>query len=164
MNFPSNQRSDASMLQRGSSPIMAAQTSPLGDQLFFVVEQIHHEFHLRMHTALAGLGLDVRQYTTLAFIAAGHAPAQHDLASLLHLDPSQVVKLTKSLEAGGLLTRDTLPQDRRAKTLLITAEGQALYQQAALLVRQIQGSLTASLSRRDRNALESLLHRILPVS
>lgn len=143
---------------------MAAQASPLGDQLFFVVEQIHYEVQTRMHTALAGLGLDIRQYTTLAFIAAGHTPAQHDLATILHLDPSQVVKLTKSLEAAGLLTRDTSPQDRRAKMLLITAEGQALYKQAATLVRQIQESLTASLSRRDRNALESLLHRILPVS
>lgn len=143
---------------------MAAQASPLGDQLFFVVEQIHYEVQTRMHTALAGLGLDIRQYTTLAFIATGHTPAQHDLATILHLDPSQVVKLTKSLEAAGLLTRDTSPQDRRAKMLLITAEGQALYKQAATLVRQIQESLTASLSRRDRNALESLLHRILPVS
>lgn len=163
MNFPSNQRSDVPTSQRGSAPIMAAQASPLGDQLFFAVEQIHHEFHTRMHIALAGLDLDIRQYTTLAFIAAGQAPVQHDLATVLHLDPSQVVKLTKSLEADGLLTRETLPQDRRAKLLLITAKGEVLYKQAATLVRQVQESLTASLSRRDRNALESLLHRTLPM-
>lgn len=164
MKFPANQRSDASPAQPRNSPTTAAQASPLGDQLFFVLGQIQHEFQLRMHATLAGLGLDVRQYTTLAFISAGHTPAQHDLAKVLHLDPSQVVTLTKGLEAQGLLTREMLPRDRRAKVLVITAEGQSLYAQAAVLVQQVHESLTASLSRRDRNALESLLNRILPLS
>lgn len=143
---------------------MAAQASPLGDQLFFVLGQVQQEFQTRMHSALADMGLDVRQYTTLAFLARGHRPAQHDLASILHLDPSQVVTLTKGLEAEGLLTRETLPQDRRSKALAITAEGQTCYEEAAVLIQQVQESLTASLSRRDRYALASLLHRIAPVT
>src|SRR5699024_3286569 len=107
MNFPYQQRTTIPTPQPANPSRMAAQDSPLGEELFFMVEQIHHEFHTRMHTALTGVGLDVRQYTTLAFIATGTGRAQNDLATILHLDPSQVVKLTKALEAAGLLTRDT---------------------------------------------------------
>lgn len=163
MNFPYQQRTTIPTPQLGDPSRMAAQDSPLGEELFFMVEQIHHEFHTRMHTALTAVGLDVRQYTTLAFIATGTARAQNDLTTILHLDPSQVVKLTKALEAAGLLTRDTSRQDRRSKVLQITDEGQELYTQATALVRQVQESLTAALSRRDRKALDSLLHRILPL-
>lgn len=141
----------------------AAQTSPVGNELFFLVEQIHHEFQTRIHVALSGLHLDVRQYTTLAFIASGPGRPQHDVAAILHLDPSQAVKLTKALEAAGLLTRITSPHDRRSKILTITDAGQELYLQAKELVQQVQESLTAALSRRDQKALDALLRKMLPI-
>src|SRR5699024_2187057 len=99
MNFPYQQRTTIPIPQPGSPSRMAAQDSPLGEELLFVVELIHHEFHTRTHTALTVVGLDVRQYTTLAFIATGTARAQNDLATIHQPDPSQVVKLTKAPEA-----------------------------------------------------------------
>lgn len=164
MVVPSGQDSERALVHPGVPPLVAAQDSPLGDQLFFALTQIQHEFQASMHTALADLHLDIRQYLTLAFISDGHTPTQHDLAQILHLDPSQVVTLTKSLEAQNLLVRETVPWDRRAKALLITPEGTALYQEAAAQIAQIEEACTAALSRRDRNALKSLLHRILPLS
>src|SRR5699024_11830625 len=122
MNFPYQQRTTIPTPQLGDPSRMAAQDSPLGEELFFMVEQIHHEFRTRMHTALTAVGLDVRQYTTLAFIATGTARAQNDLTTILHLDPSQVVKLTKALEGDGLLTRDTSRQDRRSEGRQVTAD------------------------------------------
>lgn len=160
---PSKQNAEDSIVPPGGLPLTAAQDSPLGDQLFFAFAQIQHEFRTRMHNALAELDLDVRQYSTLAFIAEGHTPAQHDLAQILHLDPSQVVTLTKNLEVRGLLVRETVPRDRRAKALVITEEGERVYRQAAAQIALVEEALTASLSRRDRNALKSLLRRILPL-
>lgn len=162
--FPSKQNAEDTVVPPGVPPLKAAQDSPLGEQLFFALAQMQHEFRTRMFDALAELGLDVRQYSTLAFIAEGHTPAQHDLARILHLDPSQVVTLTKNLEARGLLVRETLPRDRRAKALVITEEGKNVYGQAATKVDHVEEAVTASLSRRDRNALKTLLHRILPLS
>lgn len=163
MNFPYHQRALTPSAQRGASSFMVAQTSLSGDDLFFLVEQIHYEFQTRMQTALAGLGLDVRQYTALAYLASGAARAQLDIAAILHLDPSQAVKLAKALEADGLLVRDTSPHDRRSKMLMITDAGQELYMQAKELVQQVQESLTAALSRRDQKALDALLRRVLPI-
>ena len=164
MAFPSARRTDAGIGQRGTSPLRAAQGSPLGSQLFFLIAQMEHVFSSQMSAGLAECELDVRQYSTLAFIADGHTPTQHELAHILHLDPSQVVTLSKGLEARGLLVRKTLPTDRRAKALVITADGRALHAEAAERVRGIEESVTASLSRRDRNALKSFLERILPLS
>src|SRR5699024_6883777 len=90
MNFPYQQRTTIPTPQPANPSRMAAQDSPLGEELFFMVEQIHHEFHTRMHTALTGVGLDVRQYTTLAFIATGTGRAQIGRASCRERERGQV--------------------------------------------------------------------------
>lgn len=149
---------------RARAALVAAQSSPLGRQLFFALAQVEHEFRTKMQLALEQVELDIRQYTTLAYIAGGHTPTQLELGQILHLDPSQVVTLTKGLAVRGLLVRRTLPEDRRARALVITTEGKLLYQQAEVLVQRVEDALTASLSGRDRSALKNLLDRTLPLS
>lgn len=149
---------------RARAALVTAQSSALGRQLFFALSQVEHELRTKMQLALEQVELEVRQYITLAYIAEGHTPTQLELGQILHLDPSQVVTLTKGLAERGLLVRQTMPQDRRAHALRITTEGRALYQQAAALVQRVEESLTASLSRRDRGALKNFLDRILPLS
>ena len=149
---------------RARAALVTAQSSALGRQLFFALSQVEHELRTKMQLALEQVELEVRQYITLAYIAEGHTPTQLELGQILHLDPSQVVTLTKGLAERGLLVRQTMPQDRRAHALRITTEGKALYQQAAALVQRVEESLTASLSRRDRGALKNFVDRILPLS
>lgn len=141
----------------------AAQESPLGRHLFFLVTQLDYELQSRLPLALAELELDVRQYATLAYIAGGHTPTQLELAKVLRLDPSQVVTLVKELVARELIVRETVAHDRRARAVVITREGKRLYERATVLVQRVEEDLTASLSRRDTNALRSLLERILPL-
>lgn len=150
--------------KKARTPLVTAQSSPLGQQLFFGLTQVEYEFRTRMQLVLEQVDLDVRQYTTLAYIAGGYTPTQLELGQILHLDPSQVVTLTKGLAARELLIRRTVPEDRRARSLVITAEGKRLYQQAEGLVQRVEEALTASLSRRDRSALKNLLERTLPLS
>ncbi|GAA4476145.1 MarR family transcriptional regulator [Enteractinococcus fodinae] len=145
------------------APVAAALESPLGDHALFYLTQLEHTFRSATENSIQEFDLDLRQYSTLAFIVDGHAPTQQELSQLLRLDLSQVVSLTKGLEARGLLVRQTAAHDRRAKTLAITAAGRRLYAQAALEVRRVEEHLTASLSRRDHIALRALLGRILPL-
>ena len=145
------------------APIAAALESPLSDHALFYLTQLEHTFRSATENSIQQFELNLRQYTTLAFIVDGHAPTQQELSQLLRLDLSQVVSLTKDLEARGLLTRHTAAHDRRAKALTITATGRRLYAQAAAEVRRVEEHLTASLSRRDHIALRTLLGRILPL-
>lgn len=147
-----------------TQPLAAAQTSPLGEHLYFYVSQAARALEYHWRLALEPYDLNVRQYVTLAFIAAEHTPTQLDLGQVLHLDPSQIVKLTKRLAERGLLTRETLATDRRAKYLVVTPAGLALYQQAQQAIDRSEEALAAALSRRDRIALRSLLGKLLPVS
>lgn len=147
-----------------TSPLAAAQASPLGGHLHFFVSQAAHTVESHWRRTLAPYELDVRQYSTLALIADGHSPTQLELAHILHLDPSQIVKLTKDLAARGLLTRQTLATDRRAKCLVITPDGVEVFQQAKLAIERTEEALTAALSRRDRIALRALLGKLLPVT
>lgn len=144
------------------TPLAAATAAPVGDHLFFYLFQVEYALRTGIEERLQALDLDLRQFSTLAFIVDGQAPTQHELAQLLRLDPSQVVTLTKGLAERQLLVRSILESDRRAKVLSITVEGRRLYAQAAVAIRRVEDNLTASLSRRDHTALQSLLHRILP--
>lgn len=145
------------------APIAAALDSPLGDHALFYLSQLEHTFRSATEYSIRQFDLNLRQYTTLAFVVDGHAPTQQELSQLLRLDLSQVVSLTKGLEARGLVVRHTAAHDRRAKALAITAAGRRLYAQAAVEVRRVEEDLTASLSRRDHIALRALLGRILPL-
>lgn len=145
------------------APVAAALESPLGDHVLFYLTQLEHIFRSATEQSIQEFDLNLRQYSTLAFIVNGHAPTQQELSQLLRLDLSQVVTLTKGLEARGLLARHTAAHDRRAKSLSITAAGRRLYAQAAVEVRRVEDHLTASLSRRDHVALRALLGRILPL-
>src|SRR4029077_6546811 len=49
--------------------------------------------------------------------------SQKELAALLHCNPSTVVDPTDRLEEGGLVIRQTNPDDRRANVLVVTAQG-----------------------------------------
>lgn len=147
----------------GADPITAAVASPLGQQIFFFAAQLEQAFRDGMLEVFAPLDLDIRQYTTLAYISEGLSPTQHELAKILHLDPSQVVTLVKALARRDLIERYALPQDRRAKSLRITPQGRDLYQQASAAVVRVEEALTASLSRRERSAVLRLMERMLPV-
>lgn len=144
------------------SPRIAARQSPLGGHLFYLLDQVADELHTAMHTVLVAADLNIRQYGTLALVIGKHTVTQHNLARVLDLDPSQVVTLVKGLVARGLLTRQTLEADRRAKALSITEDGIVLYTHVEAQVRQVEEAVTASLSRRDRKILSTLLDRVLP--
>ncbi len=144
------------------SPRVAAQQSPLGGQLFYLLDQVAHELHTAMHTVLAAAELNIRQYATLALVAGKHTVTQNNLSKVLGLDPSQVGTLVKSLIGNGLLTRRALETDRRAKVLHITEEGVTLYRNVEAQIQQVEEAVTASVSRRDRKILAALLERVLP--
>lgn len=86
---------------RARTALVAAQSSALGRQLFFALTQLEHEFRTTMQAALEQVDLDVRQYTTLAYIVGGHRPTQLDLGHILHLDASKLSRLRKDLPLAG---------------------------------------------------------------
>ncbi len=79
-----------------------------------------------------------------------------DAAEMLRCHPSYVTAITDVLEERGFLERQSDPNDRRVKNLVITAAGQA---EVALLNRSVTGDVPGltQLTDRQRDELARLL-------
>ncbi|WP_173529283.1 MarR family winged helix-turn-helix transcriptional regulator [Nonomuraea antri] len=80
-----------------------------------------------------------------------------DLAERMSCEPSNATFIIDKLEKRGLVERHAHPRDRRAKQLVLTAEGQAL--RARLLELLTTQSPLAGLSPEEQETLRDLLLR-----
>lgn len=82
---------------------------------------------------------------------------QHELAPLLGLETSGVVRLLDTLSKRGLLRRVEDPSDRRARLLQLTDEGSALGKRADRIAHELREELLAGLSEKDLAITEYVL-------
>ncbi|TQL47536.1 DNA-binding MarR family transcriptional regulator [Homoserinimonas aerilata] len=107
--------------------------------------------------ALAPLDLKVRSYSVLAIAASTIPASQRELASLLELDPSQVVALVDALEEKGLVERQPDSSDRRVKIVVATPSGRALFEQAREATTGAERFAYGRIEEADRIRLRLLL-------
>ncbi|MEU7854565.1 MarR family transcriptional regulator [Nonomuraea sp. NPDC049141] len=80
-----------------------------------------------------------------------------ELSDRMSCEPSNATFIADKLEQRGLIERHAHPQDRRAKQLVLTSEGQALREQ--LLDLLTSDSPLANLSPQEQETLRDLLLR-----
>jgi DNA-binding MarR family transcriptional regulator len=83
------------------------------------------------------------------------------MADFLSLDPSQIVSLVDDLEKRGLVLRAPGKQDRRAKIVTATAEGQQLFAAATKSTRRAESEALDRLDREEVSELKRLLRKAL---
>lgn len=83
-----------------------------------------------------------------------------DLAECSRLDVSTVSRHVKSLEVAGHVTRVEDPADRRASRLVITEQGQALYDAAMAARSAALDRALCTWSERERRALARLVTKL----
>lgn len=105
----------------------------------------------------AGYDLTAVQYAALSMIEATPGVDATRLSALIAFDRSTIGGVLERLEAKGWIARDSSPQDRRIKLLLITKDGAALLRQVEPAVRRVQERLLAPLAPRDRATMLRLL-------
>jgi DNA-binding MarR family transcriptional regulator len=103
------------------------------------------------------LGMSFVRVKALRLIAAGPV-AMRDLAAALGTDPPYATVVVDDLESRGLVVREANPDDRRAKTVSVTAPGR----RAARRAESILGRPPASIRRLGAAELAEL-HRLLCV-
>lgn len=82
-------------------------------------------------------GLTLARARTLLRIARCEASNQKELAEELEIETATLVRLIDGLEAQGLIARREVEGDRRAKQVVLTAEGEAL----AAIVDEMVGDI-----------------------
>lgn len=106
-------------------------------------------------------GLTPKHLGTLAMVDQGFARTQDDIARLMRVSPSLVVRLADQLEQRALIERHRDPDNRRKHILTVTAEGKTLLAEMGSLAAAVDAELAAVLGSRLGGQLDEALSRLM---
>jgi DNA-binding MarR family transcriptional regulator len=112
-------------------------------------------------TQAAGFDLTSVQFAALDAIAGQPGIDQASLAATIGFDRATIGGVLDRLEAKGLVRRNVSPDDRRARVLHLTREGQKLLAAVRPVVETLQEDILSSLTRAERKAFLALANKAL---
>ncbi len=110
---------------------------------------------------LAPIELRPAQFSALALIEANPDLPQSSLSAVLGMHRANFVAMLDELEARGFTTRCVSRQDRRIKTLALTAEGRRVLGRAMTLHAAHEAKIVKRLGSNGRRDLEELLKNLI---
>lgn len=116
---------------------------------------------LSANEALTELAITSREFAMLDLVDGANGVSQRQLAEALRLDPSQVVGLVDRLEARGYVERRPNPNDRRQRSIALTARGRPATRRARELVDAALLEVLRDLTTEERELLRELLLRVV---
>lgn len=109
---------------------------------------------------LLPFGLTEATWLPLLYVARGKTPMrQKDLAELVGIEGSTLVRLVDSLDRAGLIERRT-GDDRRAKFLCLTPRGRALVEHVEAASATVREEILAGVSDQELAITLSVIERI----
>lgn len=124
----------------------------------------HSRLTARLESDLEkGHGLSLAQYEVLHRLqgAPGQRMRLNELTSHARMTKSGVSRLVDRMQSGGLLRTERCPSDRRGAFAVLTAEGDAVFAQAAALhMRGVQDHFGRHLDDGEAAALRMALERV----
>lgn len=109
---------------------------------------------------LQPIGITPREYSVLAVLADRSPLSQTQVAEILRLDRTTILKLGASLERKGLVVRERDANDARAYAVALTPAGERRRVEAFELLLACEAQFLAPLSHRERKQLHDLLARV----
>ena len=120
----------------------------------FAFGQLHKGVHIANEESL-------RKYWVLVCLDENKNLSQQDLADVLSIDRSDVVRLIDGLEADGFVVRKRDKSDRRRYRLAITKAGRSDRRRLDILVRDSTDRALAALDEAERQTLHRLTLKAL---
>jgi DNA-binding MarR family transcriptional regulator len=114
----------------------------------------------RFFQALQPEGLHPRHFGVMTLVAAQPGISQQRLHEKTAIDPSSMVAVIDELEAMGLAERRPHPDDRRARAIYLTLEGERKRERAAALAGELQREFFGALSAQECETLFGLLRKV----
>ena len=109
---------------------------------------------------LEPLGITPREYSVLAVLAERSPLSQTQVAEILGLDRTTILKLGASLERKRLVIRERNAGDARAYAVALTPAGDRLRAEAFELLLACEARFLTPLNRKEREQLHDLLARV----
>jgi MarR family transcriptional regulator for hemolysin len=128
-----------------------------------LVSQTARRWRRVVDRRLQPFGLTEATWLPLLRVARASAPMrQKDLAASLSLDSSSVVRLVDALQAAGLVERRE-EEDRRAKTIVLTALGKETVARVEQVAREVRDEALADVADTDVSAAIRVLEHVCRV-
>lgn len=109
---------------------------------------------------LLPFGLTEATWLPLVYVARGGTPMrQKDLAEVIGIDSSTLVRLIDALDQAGLIERRT-DGDRRARFLCLTPRGRALVAEVEAATAAVRQEILAGISDDELTVALSVINRI----
>lgn len=126
-----------------------------------LIRRMHQISVASFAARMADRGVDLTpvQFAALSAIADHPGIDQATLAGLIAYDRVTIGGVVDRLESKGLLRRAVSKQDRRARVLDLTAEGEGLLGRIGPAVREAQEGMLSGLSETERGTLMRLLRK-----
>lgn len=105
-------------------------------------------------------GITLGQWRVLAFIGAGDVRTSRAMAAASGLDPAQISRSLKALEADGLIKAERLPEDRRTLALALTDKGREAFDAILPIMQARQQHLLDALSPDERKMILGALEKL----
>ncbi len=126
----------------------------------YLLARLGESSRRRFHKALEPEGLHPRDFGVMTMVAAQPGCSQQLLHEKTAIDPSSMVAVIDELEAKGLAERRPDPNDRRARTIFLTARGLQTLERVRALAGELQREFFAALSAEERDTLFGLLRKL----
>ena len=125
---------------------------PLTDQHRFGMQlaQMSRGWRAELDRRLAGLGLSQARWLVLLHLARfDDAPTQRELAQSVGVEGPTLERLLDSLESQGLVQRQAVLEDRRAKKIVLCAPARPLIEQIETIATQLRHELFDGVDEAD---------------
>jgi DNA-binding MarR family transcriptional regulator len=126
----------------------------------FLLSRLGYEVSRDLGQALAGIGLEVRQFGLLRLLADQQGHSQRALGAMMQITPNRMVALIDDLERKGLIERRPHPEDRRAYAVTLTEAGSTALEQAFQAAFGVEAHTCAPLEAGEREQLLGLLRKL----
>lgn len=104
--------------------------------------------------------LKIPEWRVLAILAEFEKMTPQDIGNTGKLTKITIARAAAALVDRGLVRQSPNPADGRSHFLMLTPEGQALYDQIVPAALTLEASLLSGFSREERRLLDSLLRRL----
>ncbi|WP_447592358.1 transcriptional regulator SlyA [Aquipseudomonas campi] len=124
--------------------------------------QLSRSWRAELDRRLSGLGLSQARWLVLLHLALlEDIPTQRELAKSVGVEGPTLARLLDSLEAQGLVQRQAVPEDRRAKKVVLSPQARPLIEQIESIAQQLRTELFAGIAEDDIKRCQQVHAQIL---
>ncbi|MDP3978612.1 MAG: MarR family transcriptional regulator [Pseudomonas sp.] len=124
--------------------------------------RLSRSWRAELDRRLVGLGLSQARWLVLLHLSRfEELPTQRELAQSVGVEGPTLARLLDSLEAQGLVSRQAVPEDRRAKKISLSPPAQPLIEKIEAISTQLRKELFAGIDEEELRRCQLVHARIL---